>query len=161
MSQALRSPLRPNRFRGSRGQKLSLTADERNYVEDLLTRAQDAKGIEVKMAEIGKQLGPRQESFIQPGSFNTDTGPGDIFIRSNGYKAIQHPDGRPRQWTSGMVEVSTGGPALEMKGTLLESTAGGPGRRGGTAVLPARRRVEAVRAARCVRPVRLVADAPR
>ena len=49
-------------------------------------------------------------------------GPGDVFIQSAGYKQIQRPDQRPQQWSSGPVEVP-----LQMKGTLLESGAGGPG----------------------------------
>jgi HK97 family phage major capsid protein len=53
-------------------------------------------------------------------------GPGDIFVRSAGYKAISRADMRPEKWTSGVVEVgSLSGP--QFKGTLLEGATPGGG----------------------------------
>ena len=52
-------------------------------------------------------------------------GPGDVFVRSSGYKQIKSPDARPQQWSSGLVEVSSA--PFQTKGTLLEGGAGGPG----------------------------------
>ena len=79
---------------------------------------------------LGRALGA-------PGTHSATSGggPGDVFVASQGYKAIQNPDARPQRWTTGAVQVSDS--PLGMKGTLLESTAGGPGA-GGAAVLPAR-----------------------
>jgi hypothetical protein len=51
-------------------------------------------------------------------------GPGDVFIRSKEYSAINSPESRPTQWSSGPVEVS-----YLTKGTLMTSP--------GTALTPA------------------------
>ncbi len=103
-----------------------LTADERVHVEDLLERATDAHNLETKMADMGDRLGAPDASAGFDPPFGRQ-GPGDVFIQSAGYKAIKDPTARSQTWSSGMVDVTTGGPALNMKGTLLETTAGGPG----------------------------------
>ena len=48
-----------------------------------------------------------------------------MFVASQGYKSIQSADTRPQRWSTGPVQVSDS--PMGMKGTLLESTAGGPG----------------------------------
>jgi len=52
-------------------------------------------------------------------------GPGDRFIASKAYQQIRDPGGRGQSWTTGPVEVSS--TQFLTKGTLLETTAGGPG----------------------------------
>jgi capsid protein len=92
-----------------------LTATERQQVADLVEGAKTAKSVE----DFSLQLGAAA-------SDSTGGGPGDVFIKSQGYKAIRASDLRPQQWSSGPVEVisPTG---MQAKGTLLESGAGGPG----------------------------------
>ena len=52
-------------------------------------------------------------------------GPGDVFIRSAGYKSIRDPSARTQKFSSGLIEVSDY--PLSTKGTLTESGVGGPG----------------------------------
>jgi HK97 family phage major capsid protein len=54
-----------------------------------------------------------------PGSGSAG-GPGDQFIQSQGYKSIVDPSSRPQQWSTGPIP-------LQLKGTILETTVGGPG----------------------------------
>jgi len=54
-------------------------------------------------------------------------GPGDVFVKSVAYQRIADPAGRGQTWTTGPIEVSSVPFALLTKGTLLETTAGGPG----------------------------------
>jgi HK97 family phage major capsid protein len=101
-----------------------LTQTERDRVADLVEAARSQKSIEDGIREIG---GAGDFSAFADPSRNSHTGgPGDAFIRSEGYKMIKAADMRPQQWSSGPVEVM-GPPALMAKGTLLESGAGGPG----------------------------------
>ena len=75
------------------------------------------------MDALGRELAgvpPRQAS-----SWGAAGGPGDVFVASQGYKSIQSADTRPQRWSTGPVQVSDS--PMGMKGTLLESTAGGPG----------------------------------
>lgn len=131
-----------------------LTPSEQGLLEGLgeLAKSENAY-LDVKT--LGRQLGP-PGSFLDPMSFGGD-GPGDRFIASEGYKAGRDSSSRPQQWTTGMVEVSHSSP-LEFKGTLLETGAGRPWRRSDSARLPAGHRLEAVRAARRRRRVRLLAN---
>ncbi len=108
----------------AKAENRELTGEERGRFFDLINQAEDADA-GTKMAAVGKALGPPTPSVGQNG--RGGQGPGDVFVRSEGYKAVRYPDGRPQQWSSGMVEVTTGAPGYELKGTLLESTAGGPG----------------------------------
>jgi hypothetical protein len=59
-------------------------------------------------------------------SFAGGGGPGDVFVKSAAYQKIMDPSGRGQTWTTGPVEVSAM-PLTLMKGTLLETGAGGPG----------------------------------
>jgi HK97 family phage major capsid protein len=70
-------------------------------------------------------FGGGAESVNQVSSNWAGDGPGDVFVRSQGYKSIKDASTRPQVFSTGMVEVSPS--AMEMKGTLLETTAGGPG----------------------------------
>jgi HK97 family phage major capsid protein len=99
------------------------TQAENARVQDLLEQALEQKAIEGLAREIGA---PTSSGWLQNGS-STGGGPGDLFIRSDGYKAVRSPDSRPQQWTTGPVEVGSMGPPLMLKGTLLETTTGGPG----------------------------------
>lgn len=101
-----------------------LTQAERSRVADLVGAARSQKAIEDKMQELGPAAGP---GFTDPSRNSSTGGPGDIFVNSSGYKAIRASDMRPQQWSSGPVEVIRSFPALQAKGTLLESGAGGPG----------------------------------
>ena len=110
----------------------ALTADERNYVEDLLERAREQGAAEKKMDEIGRQLGGGKLGVSKDQSFGGQT-PGERFVQSEGYKSIL--TGRGERWSTGLIEVSNQ-VALGMKGTLLEGP-GSPGSGTGGGWLPA------------------------
>jgi hypothetical protein len=95
-----------------------LTRDESNRVAELVERAGEAKKLQDRIDEFGLDIGTAPSPNSHTG------GPGDIFVRSEGYKAIRASDMRPQQWSSGPVEL---GFPIQAKGTLLESGAGGPG----------------------------------
>jgi HK97 family phage major capsid protein len=102
-----------------------LSAAERQHMKGLVDQAKSQHEVEQEIKGLGQALGAPTpfESWNPNGS--TAGGPGDVFVQSQGYKQIQRPDGRPQQWSSGPVEVSS--VPLQMKGTLLQTTAGGPG----------------------------------
>lgn len=103
-----------------------VTPAERGEVEGLLEQALAQKNIETMSSQLGSPGNVRGDgSFLDPSSWGG--GPGDVFVQSAGYKQISSPDSRPQQWSSGPVEVMSSGPGYELKGTLLETTAGGPG----------------------------------
>lgn len=99
----------------------SLTPDENRHVQALVADAETALSVE----KLSKRLGT-PSPFAGSESSSAGSGPGDVFVRSEGYKAVRMSDTRPQEWSTGLVEVSHGSP-LEYKGTLLETTAGGPG----------------------------------
>jgi len=99
-----------------------LTQAERSRVADLVEAARSQKAIEDGMRELGPAAGP---GFTDPSRNSSTSGPGDVFVASEKYKAIRAADLRPQQWTTGPVPVSN--ISLSHKGTLLESGAGGPG----------------------------------
>jgi HK97 family phage major capsid protein len=91
-----------------------LTRDERDQVADLVEAAQAQKSIDDRLREIGQVT----DDFA--------AGPGDLFVRSAGYKSISNADSRPQAWSSGPVEVIPNG--MMAKGTLTMTTGGaGPG----------------------------------
>jgi hypothetical protein len=100
----------------------SLSGDERNYVEDLLRRAQEAKELEGKFSQFDGFASP--STFTDPGApwATGSGGPGDVFVQSKGYQRVKDASARGANWSSGPVDVG-----YQMKGTLLESGAGGPG----------------------------------
>jgi HK97 family phage major capsid protein len=100
-----------------------LTPAERDQVADLIEAAKQQKHIEDGIKSLGMGA---DSAFTDPSRNSSTGGPGDRFVASEGYKAIKAADLRPQQWSSGPVEVA-GPPGLMMKGTLLESGAGGPG----------------------------------
>ena len=138
MSEALRLAREAQEvFKAAEAKSRPLSSEERNYVEDLLTRAGDAKNLEVKMHKLGQQLGPPEDAFpggadVQPGSFGD---PGRQFIESQQFKQLQSSDVRGQTWTTGAVETKTAGGPLAMKGTLLEG-AGAPGSGTGGGLIP-------------------------
>jgi HK97 family phage major capsid protein len=97
------------------GRDLSIAENKR--VQELVESARTAKEIE----SFSRQL---------VGASSDPTGgaaPGDVFIGSQGYKAVARADMRPQTWSSGPVEVM-GPQAMMVKGTLSEGVGGaGPG----------------------------------
>jgi HK97 family phage major capsid protein len=79
--------------------------------------------LEKKIREIGG-AGPSFVTRTDPNHSFAGGGPGDVFIASKGYQQIKSPDTRPQTWSTGPVEVM---PHVLVKGTLLETGAGGPG----------------------------------
>jgi HK97 family phage major capsid protein len=126
MSDSLKAEIKEI-YRRAEEESRGLTTGEKGRVVDLLSFIE--KREEVK--SLGKILGapdsgvPANGSFLDPTSWGGG-GPGDRFIASEGYKSIRDSSSRPQDWSSGVVEVSRTSP-LEMKGTLLETGAGGPG----------------------------------
>jgi HK97 family phage major capsid protein len=80
-----------------------------------------------------KRIGGGMPSFVatDPNAGWTGGGPGDVFVRSAGWKAVADPGSRGQQWSTGLVEVSP----LMMKGTLLEGS-GSPGSGSGGSAVP-------------------------
>jgi hypothetical protein len=110
-------------FDAADSERRDLTASERRQVNDLVERAGEQKQLEDKMNEFGLALGSPGSAFTDPSRNSTSGGPGDVFIRSDGYKSILSD--RPQTWSTGPVEVM--GP-LQLKGTLSEGVGGaGPG----------------------------------
>jgi HK97 family phage major capsid protein len=99
-----------------------LTRDEMARVADLVDRAGEAKKLQDKIDEFGLDIG------AAPSSNSTAGGPGDVFVNSAEFKAIQEADTRPQEWSIKPVEVI--GPQLMLKGTLT-TTGGGAGPGGG------------------------------
>jgi hypothetical protein len=102
-----------------------LTVAERTEVEDLLLEMKSKKKIEDLGRELG--LGAGMEFSTNGGS---GTSPGEMFVRSEGYKAIKNADARAQSWSSGVVEVG-----LSTKGTILEGV-GSPGSGTGGGLVP-------------------------
>jgi HK97 family phage major capsid protein len=100
--------------------KRDLTPAERSDVEHLLVEIKSKKNIEDLGREIG--LGAGMEFSTNGGNAG---GPGDMFVKSSEYKRIKDPGARGHEWSTGPIQVSN--VALSAKGTLLESTVGGPG----------------------------------
>jgi hypothetical protein len=99
-----------------------LTPEERGRFEDLIDRAKEAQEIERKYAEL--EGGVRIVRGIEGAGFG---GPGDRFVQSAEYQSIADPQGRAQRFSSGPVQVADAPFGIQTKGTLLESTAGGPG----------------------------------
>ena len=112
-----------------------LTGDERSYAQGLLDEAEETGRMEKQLTQIGRELGaPSANTLADPFGGMTHTGgPGDVFVESAGFKAINDASTRGQSWTSGLVEV--GRPALHMKGSLLEGT-GAPGSGSGGGLVP-------------------------
>jgi HK97 family phage major capsid protein len=100
-----------------------LTPAERSNMEELVAAATSQHGIEKQIREMD----PGSISFVtrQDGGAALSGGPGDVFVKSAGYQRIADPSGRGQQWTTGPVEVSS--THVLHKGTMLETTVGGPG----------------------------------
>jgi HK97 family phage major capsid protein len=95
---------------------------ERDDLENLLARVKSAQMLET----LGGGAGP-----VGQGGRMGGLGSGDMFVASSQYKAIKDPAARGETWSTGPIQVSD--VALSAKGTLLETTVGGPG---GGAVAP-------------------------
>jgi len=99
----------------------ALSADEREHVEELLERAQQHGAAEQKIKALGEQLGSPRPGFFGGADVtfaNTAAGPGDMFVKSDGWKRIADPHTRPQMWSTGPVEVQF------KAGTLLEGSGG-------------------------------------
>jgi HK97 family phage major capsid protein len=105
-------------YRTADEQGRRLTADENSRVADLL--------VQCEHQALGKALGADSYKAAQFDGYGGG-GPGDVFVKSAEYKRFRGADSRGQSWSTGPVEVAPYAPALQMKGTLLESTAGGPG----------------------------------
>ncbi len=95
-----------------------MSADERIYVEDLLNRAEEHGDVEKRV----KALTPEQHAFLfagAPGYQGGGTRPGDLFVKSEGYRKIADAGTRPQRWSTGAIDV--GGGFYLKAGTLLES----------------------------------------
>jgi hypothetical protein len=103
-----------------------LTAEERIHVSDLVVQAKSQHDIEKQIREIGGS-GVSFVTATDPNWSHTGGGPGDRFIASKGYQRIADPAGRGQTWTTGPVEVASTQFTVLTKGTMLETTAGGPG----------------------------------
>jgi HK97 family phage major capsid protein len=111
-----------------------LTADERQYMEGLVEETKSQHELEKKIREIGG-LRPSFVTRTDPNWSNTAGGPGDVFVASKAYQEIQDASGRGQSWSTGPVTVSKvplmqrmpAGMHQMVKGTLLETGAGGPG----------------------------------
>ncbi len=97
----------------------NLDADEAQELDDLLKGIERSKAFDRQLGDID---GGGAHVTLHDGRRDSTGGPGDMFVASEGYKSIQNADTRPQQWSTGPVEVP-----YYQKGTLLESTAGGPG----------------------------------
>jgi hypothetical protein len=100
-----------------------LTAAERSQMEELVEATKSMHSLEQQM----KVLGGDAPSFVtrtDPNWSNTAGGPGDVFVKSQGYQKIADARFRGQTWSSGPVEVSS---IQLVKGTMLETGAGGPG----------------------------------
>jgi HK97 family phage major capsid protein len=101
-----------------------LTPEERIHVSGLVAELKPQLEMEKGIREIGLQLGGGANVVRQDGS-HTGGGPGDVFVKSAAYQKVADPSARGQTWTTGPVEVSS--THLLVKGTMLETTAGGPG----------------------------------
>jgi hypothetical protein len=102
-----------------------LTPAERIHMSELVSEAKSQHDIEKQIREIG---GSRFSSVMtDPNASFAGGGPGDHFIASKGYQRIADPAGRGQTWSTGPVEVSKAQFTVLTKGTMLETTAGGPG----------------------------------
>jgi hypothetical protein len=103
-----------------------LTAGERAQMEQLIEAAKSQHSIEQQIKSIGRDVGGPLLLMNGEGSGASGRGgPGDVFVKSAAYQRIASPSGRGQTWTTAPVEVSS--VPLEHKGTLTQTTGGGPG----------------------------------
>jgi HK97 family phage major capsid protein len=108
------------------------TRGERAKVERLLKAVEREHVNERIKAVVGG--GPDRSGPGMGGADFHGMSPGEAFVQSEGYKAIQDPSARGRSWTTG--EIDTGAWGFGLKGTLLEG-AGNPGSGTGGGWVPA------------------------
>jgi HK97 family phage major capsid protein len=96
-----------------------LTVEERWQVERLLREAERLNGKTTHA--IGYHLG--SPGNVSPYGIDYGAGPGDLFVKSAGFRKIASPDTRPQSWSTGPVDV--GRSILGKAGTALESGQGG------------------------------------
>jgi HK97 family phage major capsid protein len=103
-----------------------LTGAEAAEVSRLLDAAKERQVFEKQLTDLGLDKGA-PGVWTDPNSPMTSStgGPGDVFVRSKAYQSIRDATTRPQTWSTGPIEVSSSG--FQMKGTLTETTAGGPG----------------------------------
>jgi hypothetical protein len=94
-------------------------------VSELVVQVKSQHDIESQIKGQGAALGGPLVTRMGDGSHVYGGGPGDVFIASKGYQQVKDPSLRGQTWTTGPVEVSS--THLLVKGTMLETTAGGPG----------------------------------
>lgn len=108
----------------------SLTGDERAYVQDLLDRAEEIGGYEKRFRKAAvPELSAAQQVFLGGGFHNatrySNSGPGDVFVQSQGFKSISDPNTRPQQFSTGLIQVDQKGTMFEGLGAPGDGTAGG------------------------------------
>jgi HK97 family phage major capsid protein len=103
-----------------------LTETEKARYDSLIAQGKQVKKAEEDMTELGRQLGTSHSAFTDANaSFGAGAGPGDRFIKSAEYLKVKDAGSRGQTWSTGPIQVSD--VALSAKGTLLETTVGGPG----------------------------------
>jgi hypothetical protein len=130
----------------------STTQSEHDRIETLLAEAEQAAASDRRLEGVLKGspsvpgvglsfiLGTGGGSVFMGGGANAGVpfgqGPGDVFVNSDGFKAIMDPARRSDRWSSGLVEV-TGPPTAyaQTKGTLMEGS-GSPGSGSGGGLVP-------------------------
>ena len=87
-----------------------LTQGEREHMEGLLEAAKSQHSIEQQIKGIGGPFaglmnGAASSVMTDPNYSNTAGGsPGEVFVQSDGYKAIKDAGARGQTWTSGAVD---------------------------------------------------------
>src|SRR5215216_1568730 len=76
-----------------------LTADERKYMERLVDEAKSQNELEKKIREIGGH-GPSFAVMTDPNHSFAGGGPGDVFVKSQGYQRIQDASSRGQTWST-------------------------------------------------------------
>jgi HK97 family phage major capsid protein len=101
----------------------SLTSSEYELIEAMASMAEN-QDVESEIKAMGERIGAPAQNQVSS-QWVGGNGPGDVFVASQGFKSIQDASTRPQTWSTGMVEVSS--VPLELKGTLTQTTGGGPG----------------------------------
>jgi HK97 family phage major capsid protein len=97
-----------------------LTSGERAEIDRLVRQGRQAR--EAKALDpYDMNRGSHTVGFNAVGG-----GPGTKFVHSKEYADVKNPESRSQRFSSGPVQVSAS-PWLQTKGTLTESTGGGPG----------------------------------
>ena len=157
MSEALRLAREAQAiFEAAEEKNRGLTVEERRPRRKPARAGHRPQELESKLAESAAARPPDGSRRRSPPGRSASSGPGDVFVSPRATRRSRTPTPAAAV-EPGMVECHSGGPALNMKGTLLETAAGGPAADWSRRTT-SRHRQQAVRAARRGRPVRQLAD---